>query len=452
MAVRRFGGWLALGLIPLVLASAGTALPASAQIRLIESQGEVQLKRRFWFQFRPVEAVQTLHLGDVLRNLGGRATILCENSTPYRLPDGISSVSTYCSPQTSPIAFGGLRGDRASASLAPIPGGRDDSIPYIISPRRSWLLDDEPTIRWNPVAGAESYTVQLVGPDVTWSATVAETEVIYPGEPALSSGETYLVIVTADTGPSSVDDPIDGLWEYLGDDSAFLYETDLGSGVGFSVLPSDLAAAVNRELEQLDTQDLTESAAAMSRVNVYIQNDLFAEAIATLEAEVEAGTELIAIYQTLGELYAHTGLSLMAQDAYLRAIERAVAQEDLEYQVLAQAELAKIYVNLGNEQQARNWLDLATSGYSELEPSQLQIEIAERIGRTYRALDNVDGEQVWLSRALDGYEALLADMQRTGEDADLTAEVDRVLNQIDRLNVRLSELTPSAASNDEFLN
>ena len=424
-----------------MVAATGVLSPAFAQIRLLETQGEVQLRRRFWFQFRSVAAIQTLHLGDVLRNVGGRATILCENSTSHRLPDGVSSVATYCSARTSLTTLAGLRGDPTSVSLSLLPGGDDASSPYVIYPRRSWLTDGEPTIRWNPVAGASRYTVRLVGPELSWSTTVAGTQVTYPGEPLLSPGETYLVVVEADTGQSSLDEPVDGLWEYLGDDAAFLYEAEQGSGVGFSVLPPDLATSVNSELEGISASDLTADAEAVSRTNLYIQNDLFAEAIATLEARAQTNTDLIAVYQILGELYAHTGRNLLARDSYLQAIERADSQGELEYRVLIQAELAKIYVNLGDAQQAQQSLEQATSGYGDLERSQFQVEIAERIGQAYRALGNGDGEQVWLKRSLDGYQALLADMQRTGEADELVAEVERLLGRVDRLKIRLSELT-----------
>lgn len=435
--------WLTLALLPWVIL--GASSPVKAEIRLIEAQGEVYIQQRIFGLFpgpsRPVSPIRTLSLGDTLRVLQGSVVISCENSlTRHRLPQGTSSISNYCSPNISPTTAGGLRGDdSAPGRLSVIPGGVNSNYPYVIRPRRTWLLDDQPQIVWNPIPGARQYTVRVEGPDVSWSQTVETNQVIYPGEPALTPGETYLVTVEADAGQSSLDESTTGLWEQLGDDAAFLYETNDGTGLGFSLLPPTITPPVIRELEQLDEQGLSQDAKAVSQADILIRNDLFADAIAILEARATAGSEVATVYQLLGELYAHTGLNQLARDRLLQAISRAVDAHDQENLIVAQVELANVYAIMNNRPMAETWLSLASHGYGEMEASQLKIEIAEKIGDAHRAIGNTQNEQVWLRRALDGYRTIYTALQQVGETDENNPQIQQIAERVDILTIRLSQ-------------
>ena len=57
-----------------------------------------------------------------------------------------------------------------------------------------------PTISWESIADAESYTVSVVGPDVSWQTSVGaeRTELIYPEEErSLAANNAYEVLVVA---------------------------------------------------------------------------------------------------------------------------------------------------------------------------------------------------------------------------------------------------------------
>ena len=57
-----------------------------------------------------------------------------------------------------------------------------------------------PTISWERVADAESYTVNVVGPDMSWQTSVGSehTELTYPeAQPSLAAGNAYEVLVVA---------------------------------------------------------------------------------------------------------------------------------------------------------------------------------------------------------------------------------------------------------------
>ena len=57
-----------------------------------------------------------------------------------------------------------------------------------------------PTISWERVADAESYTVNVIGPNMSWQADVGaeHTELTYPeAQPSLTAGNAYEVLVVA---------------------------------------------------------------------------------------------------------------------------------------------------------------------------------------------------------------------------------------------------------------
>ena len=81
-------------------------------------------------------------------------------------------------------------------------------IPYIISPRRTYLLKDRPSFRWNRVEGATHYIVSLLEIDEAagtfrklWSQSTPETAIDYPADvPSLTPEAEYLLMVETDTG------------------------------------------------------------------------------------------------------------------------------------------------------------------------------------------------------------------------------------------------------------
>lgn len=338
---------LTLGLVLITLPTGAIA----AQNRVAE--GRVLLKREGWSDFRTVAAGTPLNHRDQLQAIGGEtAKIICQGKSTYRVPSAqIYPVSYFC----------GIPNSHAYRDqvfkLSNRLGGDDPTVPYVITPHRGKILDGQPTIRWNPVAGVSRYTVRVTGSGVYWETQVSGTEVVYPGEPGLKPGEEYLVVVEAD-GMSS--------------------QLDKGGDYRFKLVYPDVAQRVQDKIDAIAQLDVSEDAQAWMIADVYVDEDLDSEAIAILESLVNSGSETVAVYQLLGDLYGHEGLNLLAQEQYEQAIEFAIASEDIEGEAAAQAGLAEVMNMLGEPEQAIRLFNQAKAGYEALGDSQRVEELQMR--------------------------------------------------------------------------
>jgi hypothetical protein len=282
-----------------------------------------------------------LYPGDLLQPAPrARVLVQCANGkTIWHVPDGmVSGTTNGCPPQTIPVS-------RPRGDIIPPRGRINSLIPYIISPRRTLVLNPLPTLKWNAVPGASRYTVSLLADeDVIWQTDLSETFVVYSGEPPLESGVDYLLIIETDTGASSKKEELPDL--------------------GFGLLDENEQERVCESVEQLVNLDLAQEAKSLALVHLYRGYDLKAEAIATLEALVNQGSQTAAVFRTQGDLYLEIGLYLLAESRYLRALE--LAATDVEGQALAAASLGKVYEAIANRQEAIRWLTQARNQYQVL--------------------------------------------------------------------------------------
>ena len=322
---------------------------------IIEAKGEVLLKRKDWSEYRLTRVGAELYPGDLLQPVSGaRVLVQCANGkTIWSVPEGVISGATNgCPPQAIPIS-------RRKGDIIPPRNSINPLIPYIISPRCTLVLNPLPTLRWNAVPGANSYSVSLIDEDdVLWETIVRETEVVYSGEPSLESGIDYLLIIQADTGASSQEEDLPDL--------------------GFSLLDENQASLVRECVEELTNLELADEALALALVHLYMGYDLRAEAIATLEALVNEQSQTSAVYRTLGDLYREVGLNLLAQKHYLKAIELA-SLKDLEGQALATEGLGKVYEAIANPQEAIRCLTQARDRYEALGDTQRLKDLEKRL-------------------------------------------------------------------------
>ena len=340
-------------------------VPAFAN-RIMNFSGQVQLQSQGSSGFRTARRGMMLYLGDRLRT-GSQAWVEVQCGdlrTVWRLGSGGSVlVGSRCPTTTARI--------RAGRSL----GGTNPNIPYVISPRNTWLMDDQFTVRWRPVPGASRYTVRLFrwsdqrdAPErLLWERTVSQTQVEYTGVPPLEAGWYYSVEVEADNGASS--------------------HADQGAAKsGFQLLfPEDL------ELLQANLNDfnpmLSEEGRALFLAGLYLREDVLAEAIAVLEPFVEAGTENLLIYQTLGDLYSYVGLNALALQHYDQAQTLAISSHDVVAEALAKLGLAEVNLTLGNGREALRWLRQAKLVYEVLEDKQQVATLQRQIN----FLESVNG-------------------------------------------------------------
>ncbi len=324
--------------------------------RIASIQGKVDLKRPEWSDYQPIDVGTELCLGDLLRTATGAIVILqCADSTQetWTVPDGkISGAASGCPEPKEPI-------HRLGGPIVPPRSEIANRIPYIISPHETLRLDNKPKMRWMAVAGANIYTVRVVGVGVDWSQEVKTTEVIYSGEKPLISGESYLLTVEADNGEESAKATL--------------------------IFDENKAQFIKAAAERLSRNNLTDEEKTLALAYLYIGQELIPDAIDLLESLAIKGSQTVEVYYTLGELYLEVELFEQAQNYYKKAEQLAATAKNLEGQALAAARLGELYTVQGDTTIAIDWLKKAQKLYQELgdiqqvnELEQMEIKIDQK--------------------------------------------------------------------------
>ena len=325
--------------------------------------GSVELKRPGWLKVQTINPVKRLDLDDLIKARPSGAKVLCSSIRMKSVPQKNTRVWQICPQAEAPKIKSGL------SFVGPTRGGTNPLIPYIISPRKTLVLEDKPLIRWNSIPNATRYTVRLLGPSgQIWQTDVTRAEVNYPGTPALQPTVSYALVVQADTGASSTEEGIPGL--------------------GFQRITPLEAKRISEEAAQIAEQDLSNDSKAIALAQLYSGEGLYAAAIQLLQplstakrAEVQAFRSKAAVNGLLGDLYRQVRLNLYAKDTYLEAILLSKKDGDLEAQAESQAALGEVYIALRNKTDAVQALTDARSRYIELEGTESvrAKEIAEQI-------------------------------------------------------------------------
>lgn len=311
---------------------------------IIQVNGDVQLERKGRI-VRPTAGTR-LYPGDRLKTAGGSQVLIqCADLAIESVQPGRNYLN-QCAIASEP-------GCPEDMYKCPKRGGdtialNRSTIPYIISPRRTKLLNPKPRFRWNAVPDTTSYQLKLRenGVKLNWQMVVSGTEAIYPGEVSLKSGAEYKLIVETDRGVSSED-------------------VETVGGVTFSLLDENQASLVRTALEEIDTKVRTQQAKVLAKTRLYLKHKLIAEAIESLESLVKDGVETAPVSRTLAELYSYVGLVPEAEKYYVRANTLADAS-DLEEQAAVQDGLGQTYVALKKDREAIAHLKAAMEGYKTL--------------------------------------------------------------------------------------
>ena len=255
---------------------------------------------------------------------------------------------------------GGLRTGRAR-------GGTQSNIPYVISPRNTWLEDDQFTIRWHPVSGATRYAVRLWRWSderdeldwLVWQATVDGAQVDYQGQIPLQRGRYYSIEVVSDTGVASCLD--EGF-----DQSGFEL-----------IFPEDIAV-LEADLDRLDQQEATSEEAALDLAMLYLREDLISAAVDVLEPFAANGTNNPVVYEALGDLYSYAGLNGLSAQHYQKALDISTAREDTFGRAIALNGLAEVNATLGKLDDAIQLFTQAKFLYSTSDISLQQVDSIQR--------------------------------------------------------------------------
>lgn len=318
---------------------------------LVMATDAVKLEREGWSDYHPTAFGTVLNRGDQIWPVeGAEVVVLCDSLELWHVPAGVpSGLTNGCPEPEEPILTPN------GSLIQPTRNAIDPFIPYIISPRMTGLLTKQPTLRWNEVIGASSYTVGIQGLD--WKAEgVIGTELVYPGSPPLEAEKSYLLTITADNGRSSTEEE--------------------PTRLGFVLLPDSAAQEVRSHTAKLEAHTLPNEANSLALAHLYASEGLLADAIEILEPLATNGSQTAATYRLLADLYQQIGLPLLAEPHYTQAL--TLTSNDIEAQAAAQTGLGQVYASLNNKAEATRWLQQARDGYQSLGDMQ-RVEEVEKL-------------------------------------------------------------------------
>ncbi|MEM8719518.1 MAG: tetratricopeptide repeat protein [Cyanobacteria bacterium P01_G01_bin.39] len=315
-----------------------------------ELEGEVTIQHNSSGDFRPAFPGDPLDTNDKIQlRAGASAIVICSNGEPWEVPTGvISDIPESCS--------GGTVLVRSDSNRLKSRNIGNPNVPYVISPR-GLLAEELSQIRWNKVADANSYNVQILeGSEEIWSQTTSDTEISYSAQ-LLEPGLGYEVVVETDNGISSRVEGVNG----------------------FRLLEESESQPILANAETIKQQELSQESKSLALAYLYLSQDLNSEAIAILENLIEAETQKTIVYRLLGDTYRQTGLSALAKEHYLNGLTLAEAEGNSPGIASIKFGLAEAEYALGNEDDAVTWMEQAQKEYVVLGDESNQQESGERI-------------------------------------------------------------------------
>ena len=266
---------------------------------------------------------------------------------------------------------GGLRTGRTR-------GGTQSHIPYVISPRNTWLVTDQFTIRWHPVPDATQYTVRLWRWSDerdeldwrVWHTSVNAVQVDYQGQVPLYPGRYYAIEVITDTGVSSCLDQ--------GFDQS-----------GFELIFPEDKTILAADLARLYQQQLPPEEQALDLAALYLREELIADAIAALQPFVVNGATNPVVYEALGDLYSYAGLNDLSAQHYQKALDISTAREDALGRAIALNGLAEVNATLGKLEDAIDLFTQAKFFYDISDPS-LPNSSLPQVNRIQRRINTLE--------------------------------------------------------------
>jgi hypothetical protein len=318
---------------------------------ITEVNGKVSVEKKQWKKSQPALIGLTLNSDDKL-DLPANASVevFCSNGQTWIFKSGKHTVSSGCPSGNSVIRLPNSNND----TLRPV-GTTEEALsrlPYLITPRQTYILTNRPRLRWNTVPGVTKYTVKIDG--VNWEMKTSDSEIVYPGEFPLEEGRRYRITVEAGDSSSSLSDRV----------------------VGFNLLDKQTKKLILDAVQSVQRQSSSSEAKELVLAYLYRGYGLYSDAIERLEGLVSQGSQKVLAYQLLGDSYLEIGLPQLAKKPYEQALELST-MDNLSTQARIQEGLGKTYRLLGNEGAAVLWLKKAKAGY-ELLGDTLQVQELEK--------------------------------------------------------------------------
>ena len=233
--------------------------------------------------------------------------------------------------------------------------------PYIISPRKTYLINKKPTIHWNKVPDATSYVVSIMnGSEVHWQQEeVVGTEIVYPGEPLLNSGVLYSIKIESNNNFSSESVSSEPGW-------------------GFRMLDEELSQNLQNAIADVEQKSAGEES-DLELVSLYMGYGVSVEAIEKLEQLANAESQDADVYCTLGELYSGVGLHLRAKELLEKALTLLETGCDVKGQIIVKVALANVKAALEINNESGSLLQEAQSKFESLANEEHRKEVQERL-------------------------------------------------------------------------
>lgn len=287
---------------------------------------------------------------------------------PGHIPE--ASAGLFGSPRRGPRSVSGRRrggGVRSGRLL----GGVNPAIPYVISPRHTWLEDDAFTIEWNPVENASSYTVSVwrwsyardERDALVWQTTTTDTRTTYAGEPDLELGRHYSIEVVTDTGASSTADAGD-------------------ARSGFQLLFAEDLELLRRDRRHIERLDIPVAEKAFYLAALYTEERLYHRAIAVLMPLAQSNTSDPWIHKALGDVHSYIGLNQRALDHYQEALRIARgggADENDETRAIVLTSLGSVSATINRVEDAIAYFQQAQRIYRQQPENDNVARLQQRI-------------------------------------------------------------------------
>ena len=316
------------------------AQAASPTVKSIQGNGYIYRKNKT--ERIPMKAgVELSDKDQILLEDNAKGKINCPkkngNSTTETIPVGEKvGIQTICVEWISPDI-------RPGADYSVVVGGIDKSIPYLISPRHTLLINKQPIIHWNAVEGVKQYTVKIVtGRKEIWSTRTTQSSIQYAG-PTLESGISYEVIIQADNGSSSRDDrsPLTlKLSENL--DFRVLRKEDINLNQKNQLTDIDSVLNEAKAYRDYRIPGSLKSIYGLTDSN-YLDYGLIAESSLILENYLASEPKSTLARITLANIYLKSGLTLLAEENYLMVLKNSNIELDREERIEAHVRLGGIY-------------------------------------------------------------------------------------------------------------
>lgn len=345
---------------PAPLVGAGTD-PEEHSLNLVTvAEGDVRLRRKTWLTAHPMSLGTILQRGDLLQLAkGGKAEVLCDNLTVWKVPVGLSNLTAGCPKPPEAVLTRGRELIIATRDPASLTG------PYVISPRLTKVFPKPLQLRWQGVPGTTTYLVRLIRTSgteaVVWEQEVSATEVLYHG-PDLEPHRVYnyKVAVQALDGPAA---------------------RVTSEGLGFTPLSASELMRVEDARRKLAALAFPSEVKALALALLYIGHDLRAAAMQTLDPMARSGSRTVAVHATLGHLARQMGLWHEAEAYYTQASRLAERTNDLESRATIQEGLGLVYAALQDAPKARHWFKQAQQSSKQLGDQPRLDRLARHLAR-----------------------------------------------------------------------